>query len=383
MLKLITIFIVLVGVMFLLIPGIKSLAKGKSDFEIQGSILKAYTGNDDTITIPDRVTEIGPGAFKESKLTNITIPYTVNKIHSQAFYGCNNLTRVIISEGVETIGMSAFASCHKLNFVSIPSTVTSIEPGVFADCPNLSSIQLSPLNSSFFFNDGVLFDRESKELIQYLAGTKTAKYQIPFTVKKIDRFAFWGAANLKEVSIVNGIKEIPEHAFSNCIGLNKIELPSKLERIGSYAFSDCSNLSLVVFNSKPVIEKTAFDRCSKKLIKTLAEENPIFREMAAQEEEAENKNKVSSLDGNTAVSSLDGKEKVSPNNGTKAKKSKPEADKWKDGAIHGKVKKKNGSYSKIFYPEEISNEPIDQGEDVVGASKISGGTVFVIPKKDK
>lgn len=372
--------VLLAIVVFFMIPGIKSLAKGKSDFEIQGTILKAYTGDDERVTIPDRVTEIGPQAFEGSKLTDITIPGTVTKIHTQAFYNCKNLNRVVISEGVEKIGMSAFASCHRLNMVSIPSTVNVIEPGAFADCQSLSYLQFSPYNTSFFFDDGVLYDRKSEELIQYLAGRRATTFQIPFTVHKIDRFAFWGASLLRDVQIISAIKEIPEHAFSNCIGLTQIELPSKLERIGNYAFSDCENLSLVVFNSKPEIEKTAFDRCNKRLLRDLSNENPVFR---VNDEEDKEDIKQESDKKPEQVSAYDGTQVVSPENGKEKKKEKIAQDTWYDDDIQGKVKRKNGSYSKVFYPKDISNEPIKDTEDTIGYSKVSGGRVLVIPKTSK
>jgi hypothetical protein len=80
--------------------------------------------NLDAVTIPDGVTEIKWGAFKGcSKLTKINIPATVKNIWSDAFVGCTNLTgAVTLLEGVEEIGQSVFANT-KISSLTLPSTL--------------------------------------------------------------------------------------------------------------------------------------------------------------------------------------------------------------------------------------------------------------------
>ena len=51
------------------------------DFIIENGTLVDYTGQGETVIIPDGVTEIGQGAFRNCRnLTNITIPDSVRKI---------------------------------------------------------------------------------------------------------------------------------------------------------------------------------------------------------------------------------------------------------------------------------------------------------------
>ena len=74
------------------------------------------------------------------KATNVTIPYSVTKIGSSAFYECRSLTSVIIPDSVITIGSNAFQYCTSLTSVTIPSSVTNIYLYAFRNCSSLTSI---------------------------------------------------------------------------------------------------------------------------------------------------------------------------------------------------------------------------------------------------
>ena len=50
------------------------------------------------VTLPETIEEIGRRAFSFSNLSNITIPFSVEYIASEAFYGCNNLTSIIVEK---------------------------------------------------------------------------------------------------------------------------------------------------------------------------------------------------------------------------------------------------------------------------------------------
>ena len=65
--------------------------------------------DDDEVTIPAGVTEIGEVAFPGfSSLTRVTIPEGVTKIGEGAFHGCSSLTSVTIPASVTSIGDWAF-----------------------------------------------------------------------------------------------------------------------------------------------------------------------------------------------------------------------------------------------------------------------------------
>ncbi|MEF2918938.1 MAG: leucine-rich repeat domain-containing protein [Acutalibacteraceae bacterium] len=95
-----------------------------------------------SVTIPDTVTEIGPGCFEyQRKLTTVNIPNSVKFIGENAFMECENLIDVTIPDGVEVIENEAFKGCKKITSIIIPDSVTKIGFDAFYDC-NLNYVVL-------------------------------------------------------------------------------------------------------------------------------------------------------------------------------------------------------------------------------------------------
>jgi len=82
------------------------------------------------VIIPDSVTAIGGGAFRNNLLTSVTIGNGVIDIGEGAFED-NQLTSVVIPDSVITIGQSAFSN-NQLTSVTIGNSVTTIQSGAFA-----------------------------------------------------------------------------------------------------------------------------------------------------------------------------------------------------------------------------------------------------------
>ena len=217
-------------------------------------------------TIPDSVTALGYGAFKDCNLETVTFPATLTVIPERAFDGCYNLTEITIPDSVTTIEEAAFMSCSKLSAVTIPDSVTTIgslafwgcsesygitigvgdstvvgpgegnleEPdgdeglkevyigknvttigtGAFGNCQQLEFIHVDPRNAAYCNdNRGVLFDREKTTLVQAPGGL-SGHYTIP-----------------------GSVTEIGEWAMALCPGLTGVRIPSGVARIGDYAFS--------------------------------------------------------------------------------------------------------------------------------------------------
>ena len=65
-------------------------------FQISNGALIYYNGSARNITIPDTVTTIRVGAFRDcAQLESITIPSSVQQIGNSAFTGCRNLKRIV------------------------------------------------------------------------------------------------------------------------------------------------------------------------------------------------------------------------------------------------------------------------------------------------
>jgi hypothetical protein len=107
-------------------------------------------------TMPSSVTTIGRDAFRQSKLTAVTIPNSVTATITQAFLDCAELSSVTISASdslLTSIGGSTFARTKLASFI-IPESVTSIGNNAFHSTP-LTSITIpdgvtSIGNSAFY-----------------------------------------------------------------------------------------------------------------------------------------------------------------------------------------------------------------------------------------
>lgn len=85
-------------------------------YSYKGRISDAFTLNTGTYSI------VGGAFYNQQRLTNITIPDSVERIGSYAFHQCTGLTNVTIGSGVKTIEPYAFWYCRKLTSIEYNGT---------------------------------------------------------------------------------------------------------------------------------------------------------------------------------------------------------------------------------------------------------------------
>lgn len=239
------------------IPASNVGAVNHSDFVIDGTTLISYEGTDYSVSIPRSVKRIAQNAFENNMVVErITIPKTVEQIDAGAFAGCGNLKEI-----------------------NIPTSVTEIGSGAFANCPKLSTILVDPAHKQFQCVNGVLYNKDRTKLYQVLAGRNGTSYSFPDSVKKIEKYAFWGCDQLKQIYFGRGLTTIPEYAFSNCKGLKSITIPNVAASIELKAFEDCVNLEEAYIPPSVIsIHETAFDGCGR--LKLLFEEGTVGAKFA-------------------------------------------------------------------------------------------------------
>ena len=94
-----------------------------------------------SVSIPDSVTKIGTAAFWQCpNLISVTIPNSVTEIGSNVFDYCENLKSANIPKRVSTINVGVFQGCKSLTSVIIPKGVTKIEAGAFNGCKCLNHV---------------------------------------------------------------------------------------------------------------------------------------------------------------------------------------------------------------------------------------------------
>ena len=140
------------------------------------------------------IKQIPEDCFRDSSLTNITIPNNVMRIGSCAFLGCSSLESITIPDSVTSIGNDAFEKCSSLKSITIPKRVTSIGSWVFADCSSLTSII------------------------------------IPDSVTSIDSSAFKYCSSLESITIPDSVTSIGFSAFYDCSSLKSINFGGTKEQ---------------------------------------------------------------------------------------------------------------------------------------------------------
>ncbi len=155
------------------------------------------------VELPDSVTVIGEGAFKNQDVEFIRMNYAgVNQKPERCKYKLYTIDEAGFNSGIETI--------------NIPNGVTSIERSAFQGCISLRTID------------------------------------IPESVKKIGQAAFLGCRSLEKVAIPEGVEYIEGSTFYLCDNLKEVQLPETVYKIGSFAFGSCTKLEEININH-PVV----------------------------------------------------------------------------------------------------------------------------------
>ena len=168
-----------------------------------------------------------------------TLPEEVRKIAGLAFASNYFLTDVTLGDHLEEVGSYAFARCSCLTYMYLPPQTTRLGVAPFHDCTALLEIEVDPSNSCYSSIDGVLYNKEQTQLIQYPAGRYEDFYKVPDTVQEIAEYACYDAQDLEVLKIPAGARKIGDMAFAFCDKLRDVEIrvadPAQIE-VGMMAF---------------------------------------------------------------------------------------------------------------------------------------------------
>lgn len=156
----------------------------------------------------------------------------------------------------------SFNACKDLQCLVIPDFISEINATISEFCKSLEAFEVSSNNSHLCSQDGILFSKDMKQLIQY-PQAKRGSYTVPQGVIAIRYTAFECCHGLISLTIPDSVTEIGFSAFAMCINLEQVVLPSHLKKIDSTLFSQCSSLvEIRMPNMLTDIENGAFDSCS-------------------------------------------------------------------------------------------------------------------------
>lgn len=196
-----------------------------------------YVVRDDILYSKDLSVLVHYPASKEEQ--EFTIPEEVRKIAGLAFASNYFLMEVMLGDHLEEVGSYAFARCSSLSFMSLPAQTTRLGVSPFHDCTMLLEIEVDPSNPCYSSIDGVLYNKEQTQLIQYPAGLYDDFYKVPDTVREIAENACYDAQDLEVLKIPAGVRKIGDMAFAFCDQLRDVEIrvadPAQIE-VGLMAF---------------------------------------------------------------------------------------------------------------------------------------------------
>lgn len=180
------------------------------------------------------------------------------------FDNCTALKNVSLPNSLQKIGSYAFYGCSSLTSVNIPSSVTTIGYCCFNGCDKLSTIKVSPANPYFSTDGKAIFNKDKTVLYTAIPVTS---YNIPSTVRKLGFSAFNDQKDMTSATLPEGLVSIGSYAFSGCSKLEHLVIPSTVDSIGNHAFNGCSALQQI--NIPQGIKKLADAVLSGTGIKTL------------------------------------------------------------------------------------------------------------------
>ncbi len=112
-----------------------------------GNVAFTYKGEKATcpseVTIKEGTTQIGSSLFSGcSKLTNVTLPSSIQYIGGHAFQNAG-VSSIVIPEGVTYIDDYTFYGCKELASVSFPSSLRRIKGSAFSNCNKVGRFELN------------------------------------------------------------------------------------------------------------------------------------------------------------------------------------------------------------------------------------------------
>lgn len=254
-----------------------------SDFDVVGSVIRKYNGNETDIVVPPGITEtgminLGTGAFyKNSSIRSVIFSKGFLKLGERAFYGCENLERVVLPEGVTSIGKSAFEGCKNLSTVVLPSTLASIEASAFANCSKLSDIELpasliSIQSDAFSKCESIraitmppTLNTVGKDVFSDCSNLISATLPTHLTISytSTGEGMFCRCKSLASIYIPGSLQVIPDGMFAGCTSLSSVKIGSGITKIGDGAFGGCTALTtLHLPNTVTDIYSGAFAHCT-------------------------------------------------------------------------------------------------------------------------
>ena len=188
--------------------------------------ITSYTGNAEDVVVPAEING-----------------RKVKAIAQRTFFYNDTMKTLTISEGIEEVSSGFAEKCENLKKIVLPASTKIVgsfytgNNGFTTECDSVEEIFVSDENPYLVVCDGILYDHQMTNIIEYPAGKKVEYVKIPDGVTTICAHAFQNNSYLKKLELPDSIESIGYWAFYGCTSLEEVNIPKKCQFIGQFAFS--------------------------------------------------------------------------------------------------------------------------------------------------
>ncbi len=190
------------------------------------------------LVIPEGVTSIGGGAFKNRTLiTGVEIPDSVTSIGASAFYSCTTLESITPLKNTEYIGTNAFFNTEYYN-----------DPANWDNGFLYIGTNLVAVNNDKVADECKLYSKTTLVASRVFEKSNITNLNMPDSVKYINTYAFSNCDSLESVNLSSNLATIGVGAFYDCDKLTSIEIPDGISELPNSLFNGSDILSNVVLS---------------------------------------------------------------------------------------------------------------------------------------
>lgn len=210
-----------------------------------------------SVTIDSNIVSLGVDAFRDGKMTSVTINAIPETFSGGAFYGCSKLESAVINCDMPFLPGYTFYNCDKLASVTFNGSLGTIGEKAFYSCDLLKggidlsgtgvtaigseAFRVTPLSSSFDIPSTVT----SIGGAAFCECTGITSIHIP-DAAITGNHTFQECTNLASVVLAGGTRTtaLPYRTFYGCTKLASANIPACVTNVGNEAFMNCGLTTL-------------------------------------------------------------------------------------------------------------------------------------------